>query len=56
MSKTVWVIVIALVVVVGAGWAMRGKVVDLAADEVIKKFKTSTAIWTELVTTRPKEA
>ncbi|MET0166705.1 MAG: hypothetical protein ABW318_17080 [Vicinamibacterales bacterium] len=42
MSKTVWVIVIALVVVVGAGWAMRGKVVDLAADEVIKKFQGAT--------------
>ena len=43
MSKPVWVIVIVLVViVVGAGWASRGKVVDLAADEVIKKFQGAT--------------
>jgi hypothetical protein len=45
MSKTsrVVVIVLALIVIVLAvGWASRGKVMDLAADEVIKKFLSAT--------------
>jgi len=42
MSKTGWIIVVVLVVVIGGGWASRGKAVDLAADEVIKKFQSAS--------------
>ena len=42
MSKSMRVVMIvsALIVIVAAGgWFARGKVLDLAADEVIKKFE-----------------
>ncbi len=40
MGKLGWVIVVVVVVVAGVGWASRGKAVELAADEVVKKFST----------------
>ncbi len=42
MSKTGWIVVGILVVVVGGGWASRGKAVDLVADEAIKKFQSAS--------------
>lgn len=39
MGKLGWIVVI-LLIVAGAGWASRGKAVDFAADEVVKKFST----------------
>jgi hypothetical protein len=53
MSKTAWVVVIVLVVVVAVGWAMRGKVVDLAADDVIKKFQGATCEQLQAQTDEP---
>jgi hypothetical protein len=41
MSKAGWAIAIVVVVVAGA-WMSRGKAVDLAADEVIKKFQDAS--------------
>jgi len=42
MSKTVWAIVIVIVVVAVGGWASRGKAVDLVADEAIRKFQSAS--------------
>ena len=42
MSKTAWVVVIVLAVVIGGGWASRGKAVNFAADEVVKKFQSAS--------------
>lgn len=39
MGKLGWIVVI-VAVVAGGAWAGRGKVVDFAADEVVKKFST----------------
>jgi hypothetical protein len=39
MGKLGWIVLI-LVVVVGGAWVSRGKAVDFAADEVVKKFSS----------------
>jgi len=41
MSKLMWVLVVVVVLGVGA-WSQRGKVLDMAADEVTRKFNTAT--------------
>ena len=41
MSKLTWVLIVVVVLGVGA-WSQRGKVLDMAADEVTRKFNTAT--------------
>lgn len=41
MSKLIWVLIVVVLLGVGA-WSQRGKVLDMAADEVTQKFNTAT--------------
>jgi hypothetical protein len=41
MSKLMWVLIVVVLLGVGA-WSQRGRVLDMAADEVIQKFNTAS--------------
>ncbi len=41
MSKAIWVLIVVVVLGVGA-WSQRGRVLDMAANEVTQKFQTAT--------------
>jgi hypothetical protein len=41
MSKLTWVLIVVVVLGVGV-WSQRGKVLDMAANEVTEKFNTAT--------------
>jgi hypothetical protein len=41
MSKAIWGLIIVVLIGLGA-WSQRGRVLDMAADEVTQKFQTAT--------------
>ena len=41
MNKLAWTLIVIVVIGVGA-WSQRGRVLDMAADDVTRKFSTAT--------------